>query len=365
MGGYAAKVKQDVARWAEAGLIGQETAAALTADIERHSGRGISLGTVLATMAAILMSAALLIFIAANWDAIPRLVRIGGLFILIAAGYVGGAALKSSGRSAAGEALWLIAAAGFGASLALVGQMYHISGDERQAIFTWGVGTAIAALFLRSPVLTIGAVLLATLWMAMMAPWPDRGTLYILFLAFVLLWALSFWTASRPARHLLVAALCLFVILQYLHAQALAAPIALAVAAAALFAFAWIRPDLAERWTGLGHALPTHALLLFMTGLGIIQIDSIDEPELVLLAIIALAAIVGVLLLAGRGSALLRRTAYALFAGQLGFLYVVTLGSMLGTSGFFFTASAVLALLALLIARLERRLTTTQTAEAA
>ncbi len=364
MGRYAARVKQDLARWAEAGLIDRETAKALAADTERRSAGSISLGTVLATMAAILMSAALLIFIAANWDAIPRLARLGGLFVLIAAGYIGGAVLKSSDRPAAGEALWLIAAASFGASLALVGQMYHISGDERQAIFIWGVGTAVAALFLRSPVLTIGAVLLAAVWMAMTAPWPDARTLSILPLAFVLLWALSFWTATRPARHLLVAALCLFVVLQYMHAQALVAPVVLSAAAIALFAFAWTMPEPAERWTGLGRQLPTHALLLFMTGLGIVQIDRIDEPELVLLAVVALAAIVGVLLLAGRRSAVLRRTAYALFAGELGFLYMATLGSMLGTSGFFFTASAVLALLAFLIARVERRLTSTRDAEA-
>ena len=46
------------------------------------------------------------------------------------------------GNGAAAEAAWLVAAAGFGGGIALIGQMYHLSGDELAAILTWCAGTS-------------------------------------------------------------------------------------------------------------------------------------------------------------------------------------------------------------------------------
>lgn len=125
--GYADKVKREIARWAETGLIDAATAGALGLDIERQSVRRISFGSVLAMMAAALLGAAILIFIAANWEAMPRLLRVGMLFAVILGGYLGGAILKARGRAGFGEALWVVAAAAFGGAIALIGQMYHLS----------------------------------------------------------------------------------------------------------------------------------------------------------------------------------------------------------------------------------------------
>src|SRR5690606_13344429 len=125
----------------------------------------LSFGSILAIMAALLLGAAILIFVASNWEAIPRVARVGALFAIIFAGYVGGAALKIADHAAIGEAVWLIAAAAFGGSIALIGQMYHLSGDEAQAILTWCAGTALAAAALRSGPLTMAAVALAAAWL--------------------------------------------------------------------------------------------------------------------------------------------------------------------------------------------------------
>ena len=72
MSGYADKVKADIARWSRDGLVGQELASRLSEDIERVHGRGIGFGHILAIMAALLFAAAVLILVAANWEAIPR-----------------------------------------------------------------------------------------------------------------------------------------------------------------------------------------------------------------------------------------------------------------------------------------------------
>lgn len=359
MATYPTRVKRDIARWREAGLVDQATADALSFDIERNSGKGVSFGTVLTMMAAALLAAAVLIFIAANWEDIPRLVRVGMLLALIFTGYVGGALFKLSGREAAGEASWLVAAAGFGASMALIAQIYHLSGDEVQAVFIWGIGVTFAAAALRSGPLTVGAVLLAAVWMVMVPVYSDRGwsepPMLWLVIACVL-YLLSFWTRSPLARHLILLSLYLFVVMfQVEHENALGPSLLLACAAAGVLVLARLRPIEVQRISGLSaEALPVQALMGFLVGVGIMQILLIDEKSFILPSIIALVGIVTALLVAGRDNRLLRWFAYIAFAFQICFLYVIMLGTMIDTAGFFLLAGLTVAVLAFLISRFER-----------
>lgn len=357
MVGYATRVRRDIERWAAAGLIDAATASALSSDIETNR-RGISFGAVLSIMAAALFSAAILLVVAANWEAIPRLMRVGLLFATILAGYAGGAMLKLRGRDTLGEAAWILAATAFGASMALIGQMYHISGDERQAVFIWGAGTALAAAALRSGPLTVGAVLLGAAWMLMHAfadLWSGRAVPMAYPAVAAALYALSFWTGSRAARHLVLLSVFLFVLLINWSDGGFNAPLLLCAFSIALFAFGQLRPEEAGRFAGLGAGLPVQALVGFLTGIGILQVSLIEEQQFLLVSIVAFAGIIAVLLLAGRDNGMLRWLAYAAFIFQLGFIYLVMLGSMLGTAGFFVVGGLVLSLLAWLISRLERR----------
>ena len=358
MFGHATKVKRDIERWVAAGFVDAATASKLTADIDAHH-RGVSFGTVLSMMAAALFAAALLLVVAANWEAIPRLVRVGVLFAVILAGYAGGALLKLRGRDGFGEGAWVLAATAFGASIALIAQMYHMTGDEKQAVFVWGLGAALAAAALRSPALTIGAVLLGAVWMLMHVEdgwWWLRNLPYAYPAVVAALYVLSFWTRSAPARHLALLSLMLFAVLHFWEDETLlTSPLLLAAAGTALFAFGHARPVAAERIFGLGAGLEVQALLAFLSGIGLLQGTFIDEPEFLFVSILAFAGIIAVLLLAGRDNTMLRWLAYAAFVFQLCFIYLVMVGSMLGTAGFFVLGGLVLAGLAWLISRLEQR----------
>ncbi|MEO3998986.1 DUF2157 domain-containing protein [Mesorhizobium sp. CAU 1732] len=357
MAGYTTKVKRDIERWLEAGMIDAGTAGALSSDIERNGAGRISFGSVLSMMAAALFAAAILIFIAANWEDFPRLLRVGLLFALIVLGYVGGAFLKMRGHDGYAEAVWVVAAASFGASIALIGQMYHLSGDEKQAILIWCAGTALAAAALRSSALTAGAVLLAVTWLLMNAweHWSMRDLPFSYLLMALALYALSFWTHSAPARHLVVLSISLFVLLLYIRDETFNGPLMLIAASVALFAIGQTLPAQSRRWSGLGSGLPVHALIAFLFGIGIMQVALIEKPEFLIASIAAFAGIVAALLVAGRESSMLRWLAYAAFIFQLCFVYVVMLGSMIGTAGFFVVGGLVLSVLAWIITRLERR----------
>lgn len=356
MAGYADKVKADIARWQSEGLVGSDLAARLSADIDRNHGGGLGFGHVLAIMAALLFAAAVLILVAANWEAIPRIGRVGALFALIAFGYVGGAILRLRGHVAFGEAAWLIAAAAFGGAIALIGQIYHMSGDEVQAILVWCAGTAVAAALLRSPILTVAAVGLAMAWLV----YPvtnfsaDIDHRFVVILA--ALWAVAVWTGSLVARNLILLALVLYAVILYADTELPAVLLLLALLSGAVFLAAAMMPDVTERFTGLGPSLAVTGLLGFLVAMFGLQLEFIDEAHFVWIAALTLAAIAGALLVGGRSSRGLRWLAYAGFAGEIVLVYGATVGTMLGTAGFFLLAAIGLAILAFLIIRIERRI---------
>lgn len=362
MASYSTRVRSDIARWRQGGLIDAATADILARDIEANARKSLSFGSILAMMAALLFGAAILIFVAANWEAIPRLARVAALFAIILGGYVGGAVLKMRDHAAIGEALWIVAAAAFGGSIALIGQMYHLSGDEASALVTWGAGTALAAVALRSNPLTVAAVGIADAWLFLKGfDYFTRNEFPHLFVVMAaVLFAVSFWTRSQPARHLIILSLLFYLMLLAMDYATLPVAIPLVIASVALFAASVLAPEPVDAIVRLGGRLPLHALLGFLTGLAIIQFELADESSntsgFAIASVAALAGIVGAIVLAGRESRGLRWLAYLGFAFELAMIYVVTLQSMLDTAGFFLAAAVLLGLLAIVIIRVEKRM---------
>lgn len=357
MAGYRSALRNDIERWRTAGLIDAATADALLRDVETRPS-GIQFGTVLAMLAAIFVAAALLLVIAANWEEFPRVFRVGLIFAGILVGYVGGAEFKVRGHPAFGEALWILAAVAFGAGIALIAQMYQLSGDEAQAILVWCGGATFAAVALRSHPLTVGAVLLAAAWLLMVATTSGQSEqVPISYLALAAaLWAASLWTGSIPARHLILLSLMLFAGLFYADGESVIAPVALAAISVAAFAFAVSMPARSEAILRLGGGLPEQGLIGFIAGMSLIQFEYYDQAGFLVVAIVVFVGVIAALVLAGRESRMLRWLAYAAFVYELAFVYIVLIGSMLGTAGFFLAAGLVLAIIAVAITRIERRM---------
>ncbi|MET3659999.1 DUF2157 domain-containing protein [Aquamicrobium ahrensii] len=361
MARYVVQLRQDVERWVSSGLIDRPTAEKLVSDAERRDRRSFGPGAALAMMAALLFGAGVLIFIAANWEAFPRLVRVASLFALIIGGYVGGAFAKLKDYSAIGEALWIVAAAAFGGSLALIGQMYHMSGDESVAILTWCVATALAAVALRSGPLTVAAVAIADVWLSGaftggLTGYASYGNPNLFLPIVAVLFGISYWTPSRAARHLILLSLIAYVTWFALEGDSFEAAFMMACVSAGLFAVAHIAPAEVDNIVRINRRLPIHALIGFLVAMMVIQFDQDGEGRFALTAGVTLAGIVVALVLQGHESRGLRWIAYLAFAVELCLIYAITMGTMLGTAGFFIFAAVLLGLLALLIIRLERRM---------
>lgn len=362
MASYINRLQQDIRRWVESGLIDEATGRRLSDDVTRHSGRTISFGKVLAIMAAILMGASILLFVGANWDAIPRIARVTGLFALIAAGFLGGALVKARGHDVFGECLYLLGTAAFGGGIALVGQMYHLSGDETQAVLTWCVATMIAAFMLRSALLTNVSAVLAIVWLCMRAfDWSGHTPFPYEYLGLgALIAAVSYWTGAAAARHLLLLSVFLYAMLLGQETSQATVGVTLALLSAAVFLAAYFAPDDVEKIARLGGPYPAHSLVGFLVGIGMVQVEMIDNfgPMLVS-TLIAFGGIVAALLMRGRQSRLMRWIAYAAFTIELAFLYLVTLGTMIDTAGLFLFSGVALAAVAYFIIRVERRISVT------
>lgn len=359
MASYATKVKADLRRWADEGLIDARTAGLLIADVERNERRSLSFGNVLAIMAALLFAAAILIVVAASWEAIPRLVRVALLYGTILLGYVGGALLKTRGSDGFAEAIWLVAAACFGGSIALIAQMYHLSGDEAAAILTWSLATAFAAALLRSGPLTVASVVIAAYWMGSSGFdfWSKVDFPYTYPLLAAVLWLVSYWTRSKAARHLLLLSLVLFATLLTFNADQIAIAVALTILSVVVFAAAVAAPEAVDRFARIGGRMPIHGLIGFLAGMAYVQGYLIDATAmLAVCAVIVFAGTAAAIVLAGRESRGLRWLAYIGFTVELCFVYVVMMGTMLGTAGLFLLSGAVLGIVAFVITRVERRL---------
>jgi len=356
---YSTRVMRDIQRWVEQGLIAPDTAERLTRDVQANERKSLSFGSILAMMAALLFAAAILVLVAANWEAIPRLVRVMALVAAILGGYVGGAVLKLRDHAAIGEGLYVVAAAAFGASIALIGQMYHMSGDEASAIVTWSVGTGIAALALQSGPLTIASVGIAAAWLFLvtMGYWGSEPFPYGFILLAAVLWLITYWTRTAVARHLILLSVILYVAMLIYELDVVAVALPLVLVSALLFGAAVLVPVPVEAVVRLDGRFPIHALLGFLVGMMIIQGEIADEtPQFAVAAAVAFAGIAAAVVLAGRESRGLRWIAYLAFGIELVFVYIALVGTMLGTAGLFFASGIVLGAVAWIIIRLERRM---------
>lgn len=245
-------VRRHVARWQRDGLIDEVTADRLRKDIDGH-GISFGLGNVLAILGAILLGAALLSLIAANWEVMPRLVRVGLILAVLWGGYVGGAWRASRDDKVFSEALYLIAAIGFGAGIALIGQMYHLSGDMASAALMWTGGTVVAALFLRSPALVSAGIVIAGIYL-LASQGPETASrlsyLWLLPTFAVMTAGLIWYTRSQLARHFLAVLLLLFVCVVHFDLDTNAILAIALFTGLALFLLDALRPADLNRMTG-------------------------------------------------------------------------------------------------------------------
>lgn len=160
MAAYKDRVKEDLDRWIAAGLVPAEKRTAILDTIPET--RRLDAATALAWVGGLLLGIAVIAFVAANWDGMPKLVRFAVLLVSFLALAAGAAWATRAERPILSNMLLTIAALVFAASIGLTGQIFDIAGDPRSASYGAGVAAFALALAGRSTgAATVGLVFIA------------------------------------------------------------------------------------------------------------------------------------------------------------------------------------------------------------
>lgn len=365
---YRARLERDFKHWIDKGLLQDNAARAMLAEYDGREST-FRAGRVLLILAALLLSASILLLVAANWEALPRLARVAGIVALIWGFHFAAGWLLRAGRAAFAAAALVLGAAAFGGGIALIGQMYHLSGDAADAALLWFVGASLSAFAFRSATMATATGGLAWFYFGTMlteGAFPtisDWHLWSVPVLAVIAVLLVRFTEAGR-ARHLAYLLVLSWLAWLYLDSPSLAFAAGLAALGLAAFLVATL-PGSPLRQLALdaGSAPAFYSFALALLGFTGLQYEAVGvTTEIATGAGTLLVALLGIAL-AGAQNGAVRYLGYVAFAGELLYLASETLGSMLGTSGFFLISGLVVACIAWLVIRIEGHMARTRQAE--
>lgn len=142
--GYRRHLEADLVKWVAAGVISGDVAQSIRK--ARFGEEAVSrLPAIFAMLGALMLAAGVSAFVAANWQEIPRLVRLVGILAIIAGCFFPALLLERRGMPNGADAAITFATLCFGAGIALVGQMYHLPADWPAGAMLIAIGGLVAA----------------------------------------------------------------------------------------------------------------------------------------------------------------------------------------------------------------------------
>ncbi len=196
---YSKRLAHDLETWRAKGWVTPENATAIRASLESDETTS-RLPVIITVLGAVLIGFSAMAFVAANWTDMSKALRLSLLAIAMWSAYGTAAVLYLRQQSGFAEAALLIGVGLFGASIMLVGQMYHLPSDFSAGFLVWSLGALVTAWVVRSKSALIAAQLLLMGWtsnalfdgalhFSYLVPWAAAAAL-----AIRLNWA--------PAKHL-------------------------------------------------------------------------------------------------------------------------------------------------------------------
>lgn len=182
--------KRDLARetatWVERGLISQDQARSICAqyDIDYDDASEQAGGyRLLVSLGYLFIGLAVITLLGANWEDIPRGLRMAGLLTITVATHGLGLRAYVAARQSSAAQLFLLGNLFYGASIVLIAQIYHLGEHMPDGVFWWALGSLPFALLLRHAGLALFSVLLALLWFFLEFGMGFYPTLFPIFIA--------------------------------------------------------------------------------------------------------------------------------------------------------------------------------------
>lgn len=152
-------LEQEGAAWTKQGIITDEQYRRIL-DLYPEQKRAAGLIPILGS---ILVGLGILSFVAANWQDIPQLVRLALMMLIMTGLYASGWLLDKKEHDKLGIALISLGLISFGASIVLIGQMFHLVAYNAASFTIWSVAGLFTAFLFRSRYLYILSLLICTL----------------------------------------------------------------------------------------------------------------------------------------------------------------------------------------------------------
>jgi uncharacterized membrane protein len=210
-GSYRKRLDADLTRWVGEGLLNADSASAIRRSIATEGG--FRLPALLGLFGGLLIASSVAAFVAANWEAMPRLVKLAMIVISVIAALGIAARLERKGSPSGADAAATCGVLIFGAGIALIGQMYHLPADWPAGALMVALGALCVAALLRSNGALVITFVALCAWSC--GRWQEsQGALHV---AFFLLYLPALWLAlsrsNRLVHHLAVLALGLWLAL--------------------------------------------------------------------------------------------------------------------------------------------------------
>ena len=165
--------------------------------------RGGRLVTLLAVMGALLLGVGVILFFAANWQVMPKWLKVGIVLgsILVAYGTGYWLAFEKANYPRVGRAVIFLGTVLYGSGIWLIAQIFHINAHYPNGVLFWVLGIIPVVIICRSLSVLIEASLLLTLWTVLEQTGFQTTNLLYLPLFFLILW-ISYNMKSRVAAGL-------------------------------------------------------------------------------------------------------------------------------------------------------------------
>lgn len=158
----------ELAKWREEGLISDEVARKIAAryDIDL-SGANERRSFILKLVAYLFLALSLFTLVGANWEELPRALRLIIVLGILAAVNFSGVWAQKNGKETQATTLFFLGNFCYGAAIVLVAQIYHLGEHMPNGVLLWAVGALALGLATRKSIITLQALILGLVWFLM------------------------------------------------------------------------------------------------------------------------------------------------------------------------------------------------------
>lgn len=185
---YLQRLKRDLDHWIERGWVSPAHAQSILGDISVNAGTRY-IPQIFAILGAVLVGFAAMSFVAANWQAIPKILKLTLLFAALWSAWGVAFFAERRGHPLYAEAAVIGGLALFGANIMLIAQIYHVASGTPTWVLLWSLVALAAAWGLSSRAALAISFLLVITW----SIWSVQIDESIIHWPFLLPWGFALW----------------------------------------------------------------------------------------------------------------------------------------------------------------------------